>query len=593
MKEEHDKVYAFGPFRLDGPVRRLLRTGRPVPLKSKLYDILLLLVERHGQLVTKEELMQAVWPDRFVEENNLTVHMSALRRVLGESHRAHRYIETVPGRGYRFVAKISAARADDAAWGGGAQTGTGLAADADANRAVKYLAVLPFLNVHTEPELEYLADGVTESIINSLAQLRSLRVLARSTVFRYKNGAADPLTTGRALGVQVVLTGRISQLGSALTVSVELVDVEDGTQVWGAHYHRQLTDLLAVQADIAREVSRELSPRLTSEEGQRLTSGPTASAAAYELYLKGRYLWNKRTEEGLRKAITYFQRAAAADERYALAYAGLADCYNLLKSYGVLPPRASIPQIKAAAEQALALDDRLAEAHASLGLVSLLYDWDSARAEQSFSRAIGFSPSYSTAHHWYSLCLRGARRFDEARAELRLAQALDPLSLIINTAVGVQLFYERRYVEAIDHLRETLELEPRFYSAHSVLGQAYVQRGMFKEAVAAAKRGVKLSHHPEALALLGYVQAMAGEGEEARLVLATLNRLAQSRYIDPAYLANVYLGLGERAQACAWLTKAYENRSEAMTLLHLDPRYDSLRADPRFKRLLRRVGLDT
>jgi tetratricopeptide (TPR) repeat protein len=283
----------------------------------------------------------------------------------------------------------------------------------------------------------------------------------------------------------------------------------------------------------------------------------------------------------------------AADERYALAYAGLADCYSLLNSYGVLPPREAIPQMKAAAERALAIDDRLAEAHASLGHVSLVYDWDAARAEQYFRRAINLSPSYSTAHHWYSICLRTMRRFDEARAELRLAQALDPLSLIISTAAGMQLYFERRYTEAIAYLRETLELEPQFYSAHSMLGQAYAQQGMFPEAVAASKRGVELSHQPQPLSLLAHVQGLAGEATKARRALATLNRLARTRYIDPSYMANVWIGLDDKAQACAWLDKAFEARSETIMLLHIDPRFDSLRAEPAFQRLQRRVGPDT
>jgi tetratricopeptide (TPR) repeat protein len=393
------------------------------------------------------------------------------------------------------------------------------------------------------------------------------------------------------MGVHAVLTGRVLHLGNRLIIRIELIDVADGWQIWGEQYDREPLDIIAVQAEMSREISENLRFRLTGPQQKLQTRRDTENTAAYHAYLKGRYYWNKRTEAGFKKGIKYFQQAIHEDSDYALAYAGLADCYNLLNSYGVLRPSESAPIIKAMARQALKIDNKLAEAHASLGHVKMMHDWDWPGAEREFICAVEMNPNYATAHHWYALYLRAMGRFDESLEEIRQAQKLDPLSLIINTFVGTHFYYARQYDRAIEQCRETLELNPDFHVAYGVIGEAYTQKGMYKEAIAELQKAISLSSDPEGLAILGYIYAMAGHRSEARKVLNRLKSLSHRRYIEPASIAIIYTGLMEREQAFAWLDKAYEHRNELLVMLKVDPRLDVLRPEPRFAQLLKRVGL--
>jgi TolB-like protein/Tfp pilus assembly protein PilF len=591
MNGQTHYVYDFGPFRLNPMERLLLRRKSAVPLTPKVFDTLVVLVRNSGHVVSKDELMREIWPDTNVEEANLTQNVSTLRKVLDQNHPGSSYIETVPKRGYRFIARVrKVLEAGDHS--AGQKDNSRPVAEQLAgskSQSLSSLAVLPFVNTSADPNAEYLSDGITESLINNLSQLPELRVMARSTVFRYKGRDVDPQDVGRELGVRAVLAGRVIHLGNKLIIRTELIDAAEGRHIWGDQYDREPSDIIAVQEEISREISEKLRLRLTGRQKKLLTKRYTDNTVAYHAYLKGRYYWNKRTEEGFKKGIEYFRQAIKEDPNYALAYTGLADCYNLLNSYGMLPPGDSAPIIKAATRQALQMDNMLAEAHASLGHVKMMHDWDWPGAEREFRHAIKLNPGYATAHHWYALYLRAMGRFEESLEEIRQAQRLDPLSLIINTVVGTHFYYARQYDKAIEQCRKTLELDSNFHIAYGVIGEAYTQQGMYQEAIAELQKATSLSPGPEGLALLGYTYALAGHRSEARKVLNKLKGLSSRRYIEPASIAIIHTGLGEREQAFEWLEKAYEHRNELLVMIKVDPRLDALRSDARFTDLLRRV----
>jgi TolB-like protein/Tfp pilus assembly protein PilF len=458
--------------------------------------------------------------------------------------------------------------------------------------AIDSVAVLPFVNASTDPDTEYLSDGITETLIGQLSQIPRLKVMARSTVFRYKGSKVDPQQVGRDLNVRAVLTGIVLQRGDTLTISMELMNVRDGSELWGRRYNRKLADILAVQEDIAREITDKLRLRLESEEEKRLTGHFTENPEAYQLYLKGRYYWNKRTSDGIQKAIEYFQAAIAKDPLYALAYAGLADCYHVPAN--PLPPREKMPLAKAAAMKALQLDDTLVEAHTSLARVVYAYDWDWPAAENEFKRAIELNSRYAPAHQWYGGYLSATGRFREADAEKKTAQELEPLSLIINFEVGLASYFSRNYDQAIDQFQKTLELDANFPPPHTFLAAAYEQKGMFEEAIAAFQRAITVTTGADktlAMASLGHVYAVSGKKTEARKTLAELQRLSEHSYVPATDVALVYAGLGEKDKAFAWLDKAYEEHSFSLSNLKVEPRFDPLRSDPRYADLLRRIGL--
>jgi TolB-like protein/Tfp pilus assembly protein PilF len=458
--------------------------------------------------------------------------------------------------------------------------------------AIDSVAVLPFVNASTAPDTEYLSDGITETLIRQLSQIPRLKVMARSTVFRYKGRNIDPQKVGRDLNVRAVLTGRVSQRGETLTISMELMDVRDGSELWGEQYNRKLADILAVQEDIAREITDKLRLRLEGEEEKRLTKHFTENTEAYQLYLKGRYYWNKRTPDGIQKAIEYFQEAIEKDPSYALAYAGLADCYHVPAN--PLPPRERMPLAKAAAMRALQLDDTLVEAHAALARVLFQYDWDWSAAEKEFKRAIELNPRYAPAHQWYGSYLSATGRLREADAEEKRAQELEPLSLITNFEVALAFYFSRNYGQAIDQFQKTLELDPNFPPPHTYLPAAYEQKGMFEEAITGLQRAITVTKGADkilAMASLGHVYAVSGRKTEARKILAELQRLSEHSYVPAHDVALVYAGLGERDKAFAWLDKAYEEHSFNLSNLKVEPRFDPLRSDPRFADLLRRIGL--
>jgi serine/threonine protein kinase/Tfp pilus assembly protein PilF len=454
------------------------------------------------------------------------------------------------------------------------------------------IAVLPFENATGDPNTEYLSDGITESIINSLSHLPKLRVMARSTVFRYKGQSPDPQKVGGDLNVRTVLTGRVVQRGDLLTIGTELVDVANGWRLWGEQYNRKLSDVVEVQEEIANEISGRLRLSLTGEEKKRLRKKPTLDAQAYQDYLRGRFYWNKRTEEGVKKGIEYFQRAVEKDPGYPLPYVGLADSYNILGYYAYAAPRDVFPKAKAAALKALEIDGTLTEAHASLGYVQLYYEWDWSGAEREFQGVIERNPTYSTGHLYYGNHLIVTGRFTEAAEQFEKACELDPLSLINNTGIGWTFYFSRQYEQAVESLRKTLEIDAHFVFAHSMLGQSYLQLGRFQEAIAEFQTASQLSGaSPPYHAMLGQAFAVAGNSIEAQKILNQLKEQSARSYVSPYCIAEIYLGLSDADQAIAWLEKAYDERARKLVMLKVEPEVDILRSDSRFENLLQRMNL--
>jgi TolB-like protein/Tfp pilus assembly protein PilF len=461
-------------------------------------------------------------------------------------------------------------------------------------RAIDSLAVLPLANASPDPGAEYLSDGITESIINALAQLPKLRVLPRSTVFRYKGREVDATEAGRELGVRAVLTGRVLRVGDQLVVKAELVDVANESQLWGDQYARRLTDIFALQEEISREISEQLRLKLSGDEKKKLARRQTENIEAYHLYLKGRYCVNKRTQDSLRRAIGYFQEALDLDPSYALAYAGLADSYGLLASAtGGLPPLETYPRAKAAALRALELDDTLGEAHTALGFFHLLHDWDWAAAEREFRRAIELNPNYPSAHDGYGFYCKVTGRHEEAIAACAQALALDPLSLFLNGSLGWAHYFARDYGKAVELGKRALELDPGFGFAYWNVGLAHEAMGEHEEAVECFRRGMAIVGPTLTFrAHLGRACALAGRKVDAQVVLDDLRDERSRRYVSAYYDAIVHFGLGEVDRGFEWLGRACDERAGFLAFIGVEPMFDAVRGDARFAEILRRVGLE-
>jgi TolB-like protein/DNA-binding winged helix-turn-helix (wHTH) protein/Tfp pilus assembly protein PilF len=645
-------IYEFGPFRVDALRRLLLREGKQVRLPAKAFEILLILLEGKGRLVEKDELMRKVWPDAVVEENNLTVNISALRRSLTESPSEHRYVVTVPGRGYQFVADVrrrdaehareseeealpiqspaetgaepaGPARFEEAHTNGASHTRTLSSAEYIGGEIKRHqvlllaallattivfsylaysryvaevrhpgitsIAVLPFANKTGDPNAEYLADGISESLINSLSELRGVKVIASNSSFQYKNKEVGFQNVATALGVDEIVTGRVLRRGESLIISVELVKGSDGTHLWGEQYSRKATDVLQVQSEISREIAEKLSLRLTAGEQQQLTRRESVNPQAYELLLRGRFNWRKQDVENQKKAVDYYQQAISIDPTYALAYAELSASYTVLYGSGNLDPKEFRPRAEAAVHKALELDESLADAHYALANLKQ-YAWEWAAADREYQRAIELNPNLAEAHRFYSFYLMIRGRYDEAIAEAKRARELDPLSLERSAHVAVCLTVARRYDEAIEFSRKTLEMDQNFAGAHYALAGAYAGKGMYREAIAEYQEMIKLGGDtPTDQIYLGSFYAKAGERGKAQEILKRLQ--TSKEYVSPGELAVLYTALDEREQAFASLEKAYAAHDLQLQNLGADNSFDSLRDDARFKDLMRRVGL--
>jgi len=461
--------------------------------------------------------------------------------------------------------------------------------------SIDSIAVLPFVNQNNDANVEYLCDGLTESIINSLAKLSHLRVVARSSVFRFKDKETDPFSVGKELGVRAVLTGRLSQRGDDLLVSVELLDVRDNKQLWGDQYSQPVSNLLSMQRRIASEITNNLQLELSGAEEKNVTKHYTEDVEAYQLYLKGRYYWSKRTEDGATKAIEYFNEAIRKDPNYALAYTGLADAYCSLGfsfDVGSLPPREAMPRAKEAALKALELDNTLSEAHTSLAMINLLFDWDWSGAEREFKRAIELDPNNANAHHWYSHYLLPMGRNEESLAESKRALEKGPLDLILNVHLGWHYLYTRQYKFAAEQFNKTLEMDPNYVQARRYLGLTYEQTGQHEEALAALQSALALvKRNADIEAELGHALAVANKKTEAQRALDRLLALSKERFVSSYDVATIYAGLGESDKALSWLDKAVEERSDLLVYVQVDPRFDALHKDPRFIKLVEKVGL--
>lgn len=570
--QERD-FYEFDGYRIDMADRLLLRDGEVVPLAQKSFDVLLTLVERNGQIVEKEVLMQRVWPDAFVEEGNLTQHIYKLRKTLGCSPAGHHYIENLPRRGYRFKARIT-------------ESTSGNPSLSNREAPIDSLAVLPFRSASAESE--YISDGLANTITYSLSQLSGLKLMSRSAVFRYKGQDIDPQVVGRELGVRALVTGRVVQRSDDLLVSAELVDVIDNSLLWGEQYERKLSDVLTVEKEIAREISENLRLKLSREETSRLNSHQTENTEAYNLYLQGRYHVERMTSYGIRKGAALFEQALEIDPDYTLAHIGLTSAW-ILGCDWIFAPREVMPRIRTAARKLLRMDDSLASAHAALAFVKGFYDWDWKEAEIEYRRAIELNPNQAPIE--YARFLAAMGRFDEAIAESRRAEQLDPVSPRIKTWVGRILFAARRYEEAERQFRASCELDPHYVCTLILISEPLVGQAKYEEAITSIQKFIPMDRSIDNLSYLGFAHAKAGNREEALEALDEIQQLSAKEYVSPYYLVMIHAGLGNIEEAFIWLDKAFEDRVSMMTELKTDPKLDNIRSDPRYSELVARVGL--
>jgi TolB-like protein/lipoprotein NlpI len=558
--------YEFGPFQVDTRERQLLRDGRVVPLRPKVFDTLLVLVQNSGHTLTKEDMMKRVWSDTAVEEGNLSRTISTLRNALGERPNEDRYIKTIPWRGYRFVASVKELRNEEL------------------RKPVNSLAVLPFVNTGGNPATEYLADGITEGLIADLARLTDLRVISRNSVFRFKGSEVEAQRIGRELKVEALLLGRIAESDEFLSISVELIDTTDDRHIWGAQYIRNPQELVATCETIARNIREKL--RLDAPSSEERADGPrhTQNHEAYVCYLKGRYHFNKLSPEGVQKAQEYLGQAIEKDPTYALAYASLADCHNYL---------AQRDDAKKALLKALELNEDAGEAHASLAFFRFLYEWNFSGAEDEFKRALALNPNYAEAHHWYAIFLANLGRHQEADEQARQAVALDPLSLLMMMTPAMNFFLAREYDRAVEQLHAVLDMDPNFVAARSVLGIVLVHKGLFDEGLRQYQtvldliKGAALAED-SVKALIAYGYAKSGRRNDA---LSLLEEVLAPGITSPYSIAAVWSALGDRDVAFEWLDKAFEQRDLQMVSLKVDPSFDGVRDDSRFAEIMNRVGL--
>lgn len=593
MIEPKKDTFTFGPFLLDVKERVLLRGSKPVSLTQKVFATLLMLVENAGHIVEKEDFIRALWPDTYVEEGNVAQNIFKLRKVLGKNRVGKPYIETVPRRGYRFLAMVNRSLVtSDPIVSHSRKPPTGLPEremDSESRR-IKSIAVLPLANASRDETVEYLSDGITESIISSLSRLPQLRVMARSSVFSYKGREIDPKQVGRELQVGILLTGKVLQLSDCLVIRVELVNTSTGWQLWGAEYHHSPADILEVQEEIAKEISEQLSLKLSSEHKGQLAKRQTDNVEAYHLYLKGRFLWHKHEKVSLEKSIRCFEKAIDLDPNYALAFAGLADSYQRLSNLNLAPNRA-LPKARAAAAQAVALDGTLAEAHCAWGWIKMFYDHDWQGAERELKQAIDLNPGAPLPHQRYGSYLTIFGRFEESLTEIRLAQALNPLDLQISVNLASTLSLMKRHGEAISLLLQTLELEPNYRTAHYALGCAYRRQGNAPASLQEFEQLHRMECDSDlALGSIAHLLALSGDRVAAKRILSELLEMGECRYISPYSIAIIHIGLDNKEEAFIWMEELYKDCNDWLVWLGVGPEFDPLRSDARFDSLLRRVG---
>ena len=627
---ERKQLYEFGPFRLNPEERLLLRDGAPIALTPKAFDTLLLLVENSGHLLKKEDLLQRVWPDAFVEEANLAQNVSAIRKALNGKAGGEQYIETVPKVGYRFTAQTHRVPGEQPAapifqpqpasvpaeitppLRKQSTTRIALAGaaavllltvlvfiwlrifHAKENSAslapIRSIAILPLVNLSADPAQEYFSDGLTDELITKVAQMGSLRVISRTSVMGYKHSSKKTPEIGTELHVDSLVEGTVERVNDRVRIRVQLIRTAIDQHIWAESYDREIKDVLQLESDVAREIAQQIG----QHRSEPATPGPqhVVPSEAHENYMRGRYRWNQRSEEGLRAGINHFQKAIELDPVYAQAYAGLADSYIMLSNWGFMPATDGYPKAEAAARKAIELDDQLAEAQASLAYATFLYDWDWSGAESRFRRSIELNPNYSTAHHYYSIYLMAAGRHAEAQREIERARELDPLSRIINSVVGWIYYEGRSYDKAMEQCQRTVEMDPTYAPSLLDLGSVYLARGEFQKAIAQFDRARTFAGDTATvLSYLAQGYALSGDKARALSVLKQLESSASPRFVSPWEFALVYDALGDKNQALTFLGKAADHHAGWVVMIAVDPRLDDLRSEPRFTQLERRVRI--
>jgi TolB-like protein/Flp pilus assembly protein TadD len=560
----------FGLFEVDLRAGELRKQGVKIKLQAQPLQILAMLLQHPGEVVTREELRNKLWPaDTFVDfDHSLNKAVNKLREALGDSAEKPHLIETLAKRGYRFLGDLKGSP-----------------------RQIRSLLVLPLENLSRDPEQEYFADGLTEELITKLARISALRVLSRTTAMHYK-GVRKPLPEiARELQVEGIVEGTVLRSGEQVRISAQLIHAPTDTHLWADSYDRDLHDILALQAEVAQAIAREVQVKLTPQEQAHFAQVHSVDPDAYEAYLKGRYHWNKRSREGYGKAVQYFQQAIAKDPTDAIAYAGLADCLTSLSLWSLVVPDEGCGKAQGLALQALEIDPGLAEAHASLAWATIWYEYDFLAAEREFERSIELNPRYATAHHWFGWFLGMMGRYEEAYTESKRAIRLDPHSSVIHFGLGFIYWCARRYDQATEQYEKALELDPNSAQAHWGLGVACLDKCVYERAIAAARKAVELSRGaPIVVASLGEAYVAAGYREEAQKILEHLRELSKQQYVTPYFVGRIYAALGKKDEALRWLETAYRERDPWMLLLKTEARFDGLRSDARFQDLLRRMN---
>jgi TolB-like protein/DNA-binding winged helix-turn-helix (wHTH) protein/Flp pilus assembly protein TadD len=628
----------FGVFELDLHAGELRKHGLRVRLQEQPFQVLAALLERPGEVVTREDLQKKLWPaDTFVDfDHGLNKTINKIREALGDSAESPRFVETVARRGYRFLAEVKVAEAAPVR---GPESATQPLPGAEIRErpdpagkpatlnpvlpslawkisgfvvllamaslaswklyswkhpspVIRSLAVLPLESLSSDASQDYFADGMTDELISDLGQISALRVISRTSVMAYKRARKPLPQIARELDVDAVVEGTVLRSGDQVRITAQLIEASSDKHLWSHSYEGQLRDTLALQNQVAQAIADQIRINLNSQERAALKNVRVANPQAYESYLKGRYFWNKRTADGLKVALAYFNQAIDEDQKYAPSYSGLADTYALLGDwqYAVMTPKEALPKAKAAAIKALELDPALGEAHNSLAFCLDGFDWDFLSAGKEFRRAIELNPGYATAHHWYAWHLSLSGQYAEAIAEMRKAENMDPLSLIIKTDLAELLLLSHSYDESIRQSRKTIEMDPNFPLAHNQLGQAYLQKRMLDDAISELQKAVQLSAgSPTCLANLARAYAASGKKSEAVKLLSDLKKRSDPGYSHASEIAVIYAALGDKNQAMAWLEKGYEERFNPGVLLR--PGFDPLRSDPSFQELMHRIGL--
>jgi TolB-like protein/DNA-binding winged helix-turn-helix (wHTH) protein/Tfp pilus assembly protein PilF len=619
--------YQFGRFELNLRSYELKRDGQPLRLEKIPMELLIFLVEHHGELISRDQIIDKLWGKRvFLDsEQGINTAIRKVRQVLQDEPEKPQFLETVVGKGYRFVGDVTVRGEEAPLPRGGrlsppriqagrlrngrfrllwAVTGLlitaavlwvlwpriGRALRAGPTGSFRSIAVLPLENLSGDPSQEYFADGITDAVITQLAKLRALRVISRTSIMQYKNTHKPLPEIASALNVDAVVEGSVSRSSNRVRVTVQLLDARADRHLWAEEYDRDVRDVLSLQSELAHDVAEQIRASMSSDEQSQMKGRGAVEPAAYESYLRGRSYWNQRTPGGLTQAIAHFEHAIELDPGYAEAYSGLADAYTALGYTSFWSPKDSFPKARELASKALQIDPSLAEARTSLAYAKLYYDWDWKGAEEDFQKAIAVNPNYATAHHWYSVLLTARGRYQEASSEIRRAHELDPLSVPISTDIGFELYYARRYDQAITQLRSVLQTSPKFPLAHLWLGRAYEQKGMYGEAITEFEEAeTALKDWPVIIAAAGHAYAAWGHKSDAAASLHRMNELTKEEYVTPYGVALIYAGLNDKDLAVRWLENAYEDKSHWLVWLNLDPRFDNVRSDGRFEELLERM----